>query len=703
MLFRLGKSQPLAFLLVILAITVTACRTNALKTVKEQSSNLLVQNKLKLQIKETGVYRVTQQDLADAGMDVSELSADNLRLSEGGTTIPYLIKDNSLIFFAGAPDSRYVSERSYMLEVGESGSEIPVTSASASDLASISKVLQTVHLEKNLEYTSEARQEDLDDVWFWYKLRQQDVFTVEVDLSPNETEPASIRISAWGFTYDRAIEGDHSFDVLINDNPVGNVIWDGQTSNISELEIPLGLLHAGTNRITIDNRPEGATFLDIMQINWIELDYFAPAKAVDDRLTFPAQKGLTQLEGFSDEPIILDISTSLSPKLLNDWRYENGQVLLPLNKEVNVTVIGPNGFLTPRIEQLRISEWHNDKLQADLIIITTEELAPSMSPLIKAREEQGLSVALVPVEEIYDEFGYGDASPESIRQFVAYAYENWQEPAPRYLFIVGDATTDPLGNLGDVPSNIVPSMIVPVQFSGETVSDSRLADIDEDMKPELAVGRWPVRTVKEVENLVNRTIAYERGQASKRVLFAADGSEPRFSSTASLLSDSSGLPEEYVELLQSPSAEEITAKLNEGSWLTTYVGHGSISRWGKEGIFELDAVNDLVTESPPIILQLTCLTGLFSHPQEISLAEAMLNHPHGPVLTVAATSLTLSGHQEPFAKELLQRLQDPNIVRIGDAFQGAKLALDIESSTGLREVSDTFALFGDPSTIIVRP
>jgi hypothetical protein len=50
----------------------------------------------------------------------------------------------------------------------------------------------------------------------------------------------------------------------------------------------------------------------------------------------------------------------------------------------------------------------------------------------------------------------------------------------------------------------------------------------------------------------------------------------------------------------------------------------------------------------------------------------------------------------------LQQLTDPAVIRIGDAFQNAKLSLDIDNN-GYREISDTFALFGDPSARIVRP
>jgi hypothetical protein len=700
---QLGHSQRLFLLLVLFAIASAACRTSSTPTNNELTNSNIAPDKIKLQIKEDGVYRLTEQDLTAAGIGVDVFKINNLRLSQDGQIVPAIIADNSLIFYGYAPESRYVTERPYILETGKTGLEMPEVFLNEFDGPVISSVSQTLHLEENHEYAGEARREDNDDVWFWYKLRQQDVFQVEVNLSAVENSPATVRVNAWGFTFDREIDGDHSFDLSINDIPVGSVVWDGQTFNTSETEIPGGILRLGSNKLTIDNRPEGASFLDIMLINWIELTYLAPAEAVNDRLNFPANRGVVQLDNFSSKPIILNITNRLTLEQIINWRYEEDKVYLPIAEEMDIIALGPDGFLAPKIEPMRASGWHDENLQADLIIVTTDELAPSLAPLVQAREKQGLKVALVPVEEIYDEFGYGEASPESVRRFVTYAYENWREPKPRYLFLVGDATTDFHGNLGDLPPNTVPSLIVPVQFSGETVSDSRLVDIDGDMRPEMAVGRWPSRTTKEVESLVERTLAYEKGQASNRAIFATDGSEARFSDIAENLTRSSDLLEGQYTILNGSPASEIASEWNNGSWLTTYIGHGSISRWGKDGKFELDSVEKLTIETPPIVLQLTCLTGLFSHPEQISLSEAMLAHPNGPVLTVAATSLTLSGHQEPFAMELLQQLQNPNIVRIGDAFQEAKLSLEIENSNGLREISDTFALLGDPSTIIVRP
>ena len=102
------------------------------------------------------------------------------------------------------------------------------------------------------------------------------------------------------------------------------------------------------------------------------------------------------------------------------------------------------------------------------------------------------------------------------------------------------------------------------------------------------------------------------------------------------------------------------------------------------------------------MLQLTCLTGYFAHPQVQSLSETLLLEESGPVLVVAATSLTLSESQKPFGVSMLRQLLDPGVTRIGDALIQSKADLDVYDPN-MREISDTFGLLGDPATLIVRP
>ena len=55
---------------------------------------------------------------------------------------------------------------------------------------------------------------------------------------------------------------------------------------------------------------------------------------------------------------------------------------------------------------------------------------------------QGLTVKVVDIDEIYNEFNGGVFSPIAIQNFLRYAYDTWQPPAPTYVLLVGDAHYD---------------------------------------------------------------------------------------------------------------------------------------------------------------------------------------------------------------------------------------------------------------------
>jgi hypothetical protein len=143
---------------------------------------------------------------------------------------------------------------------------------------------------------------------------------------------------------------------------------------------------------------------------------------------------------------------------------------------------------------------------------------------------------------------------------------------------------------------------------------------------------------------------------------------------------------------------------NAGAWLVAYAGHGSLDRWGKDNLLVADNLAGLESRnSRPIVVQLTCLTGYFAQPDLRSLSEAMLFEPDGPVLVIAATSLTLSASQLPFGRALVGEMLVAEPGRIGDAMLRAKSALELDGNSSQQEISDTFLLLGDPSAIIVRP
>ena len=68
-------------------------------------------------------------------------------------------------------------------------------------------------------------------------------------------------------------------------------------------------------------------------------------------------------------------------------------------------------------------------------------------------------------------------------------------------------------------------------LGGETASDVGFAQLDDDEKPDVAIGRVPARDAEQVRVFVEKTIAYEKnaptGEWRSRVLAVADGQEPR--------------------------------------------------------------------------------------------------------------------------------------------------------------------------------
>lgn len=675
-----------------------SCRQEKPAPIGETAADRLIIN-----ITSDGLYRLPLIDLQNSGLVLTDLSAENLQLTQNGTAVPYLLEDDALLFYGRAPDSRYTNSRPYLLQTGLPGELIPSADEASTSSPTAVTVTHTLTLEENSLYEAQALDATHTDPWFWHNIARGQKIDIPVEISTIGDGSGQLRLQLWGQTHSPEIENDHDLELFINGQPIVPIVWDGPVYHDPAIALPPGTLQAGENLITLSNEERGAALIDIMLLNWLALDVAAPPTANQGNLSFTAQEDTAvTMTDFSSEPIVLDIQDPAHPVRLTG-AYADGDMTINVKTGMVVTAVSPTSFQSPHsLTPARQSNWRSPENQADLLIITTDELAPALAPLVEARETQGISVAIVPVAEIYDEFGGGEASPDSINRFVAHALENWQPPQPRYLFLVGEATTDYLGYASELPDNHVPSPLVTVGFSGETVSDSRLADINGDAQPEMAVGRWPVGTVQEVESLVARTLAYEQGTTVADPLFATDASEEQFADMAQSLWEGSGLADTAVSHLNGAPADELIAALNNHPWLLTYIGHGSLELWGKDSLFSTETIADLPDGQPPIVVQLTCLTGLFAQPGIESLAELMLQDENGPVLAVAATSLTLSSYQQPFAAALLQELVQTDSERIGDAFQHAKLALDIQDD-GLREISDTFVLLGDPSALIVRP
>ena len=114
------------------------------------------------------------------------------------------------------------------------------------------------------------------------------------------------------------------------------------------------------------------------------------------------------------------------------------------------------------------SLWHAAQGGADLVVVTHEAFAASVAPLVALRQAQGLTVAVVHVEDVYDEFNDGVPSPYAVKDFLATARAVWTTK-PRWALLVGDGTVDPRDYLGTHAVNYVPVALVGDGVSGDGV------------------------------------------------------------------------------------------------------------------------------------------------------------------------------------------------------------------------------------------
>lgn len=345
------------------------------------------------------------------------------------------------------------------------------------------------------------------------------------------------------------------------------------------------------------------------------------------------------------------------------------------------------------------TRWRREANHADLVIITHRSLIESLDRLARHRRAQGLKVALIDVEDLYDEFSFGHKSPQAIKDFLRYAGTNWIEP-PKYVLLAGTASYDPKDYNGFGSYDLVPTRLIDTGFS-ETASDDWFADFTLDGIPELAVGRLPVQNAEEAARIIAKLIEYDSNSTPESALLVADenngfdfeGTNDRL---ARLFPGSIFVKQiNRAQVGSSEAKRRLLEGIAGGQRIVNYVGHGSPSAWKASLLTAADALS-LTNERFPLFVLMTCLNGQFQHPQLNVLATALMNaHRGGAIAVWASSGLTEPRAQvvmnQRFYTELFQQDRKGRGPRLGEAVLRAKAIV------GDPDVRRTWILFGDPS------
>jgi hypothetical protein len=308
---------------------------------------------------------------------------------------------------------------------------------------------------------------------------------------------------------------------------------------------------------------------------------------------------------------------------------------------------------------------------------------------------------VVALEDIYDEFHHGIASPRAIQAFLAYACGNWRRE-PRYVVLAGNGTYDYKDHLG-FGGNLVPPLLMSTGYG--------LFAADRQFAPQLAIGRLPVSNAAQLGALVQKIIAYENGsgQWTRRVVMAADnpdgggnyhrdsddlaGLVPAGYATAKVYLSSIPLNEARQQLIQG---------LNDGALLVNYMGHGGLDRLAHEGLLTLGDVSALSNaDRLPVVTTLTCLTARFAVPGYDCLGEALILQPSGGAIAFWGPSgLLLNRQSKALGEAFLRSTFKRGGCALGDAILEA---FQNSADNGSAAASlDLYNLLGDPGLKLRR-
>jgi hypothetical protein len=639
----------------------------------------------RLSTSKPGLYRVALADVLDSRR---KSNSSMLRLSHRGETVPLHVESNEL-YFLGEGDSVYE------LELASGGRAMSVLDASPAG-PPVSSSLRRVEWEENRYY--QAALLEAPSLWLWDVLISPSSKTYPFTITALSPEEATLEVFLQGAS-DFEASPDHRVRVAVNGIPVGEAVWDGKTAKKLEARLEPGVLRDGENVLSIDNTgsnsPYSMVFLDRFVLTYAR----RPVAEGGVLQGSAAESGAVSVEGLSRGSLVLQTSPEtawLRGLKGSTFQVEAGRSYL---------AVSPESVLKAKVRRVAVTDLRDAGKGADYLLIGPRELLPAADPLLRHRRAQGLLTRAVAIEDVFDEFGFGEASPEALKAFLEYAYHHWTSRAPRYVVLFGDATYDRKDYLKTGVRDRVPAWMLKTSYLW-TASDPLYAAVNgEDGLPDFALGRLPAASFEEAQVLVEKVLEYEESNQSLsgRVVFVADNPD----AAGDFEADSDELAARLVgrdvekiylrELGSWETRRAIVDSLDRGASLLSYVGHGGIALWASENVFEGEDVSSLSPQaSQPVVMTMNCLNGYFHFPYFDSLGEALVKARHkGAIAAFSPSGLSLNAPAHFYHQSLLSELNSGRHQRLGDAVLAAQRTY---AESGLfPELLAIYNLLGDPA------
>jgi hypothetical protein len=669
--------------------------------------------KIKMTLANSGIATITAAQLQAAGLSFSQLSSEELILTHNGEPIPFLVRDvegePTLYFYAQAEEDPHKPLAVYELKPGV-GLAMPERSAQPFNEGNqIGQ--QSLDWEEDLIFVEDGTP---GDAWMGDLMLAPERWPHLLENFRSDGGPATLTLRLFT-NVETQDEDQHHIEIMVNDQSLAEHFWQGTGQEIIRVPIREGILNPDkANLVELlvfdDTAPPG----EAIYIDSIELAYNGPIDVSNRPVIFKGTAPNIRVDGTDEGFMVFDISEPGLPVALNGVRSDGETAHFSAGaKDATYVALNSRDMLRPDLETT--PKWRKSLLDpgwgADYIAIVADVqgFEEAIDPLLLHRREQELRVARVSAEQIFDEFGHGHRDPQAIKDFIAYAVENWGPPAPQYILLVGDATYDVTNMTRGKNRNRLPTRVAYTHFGGY-VADDTWFTMGDGNSASVAIGRFPAQNAPQLRSMVKKTIEYEdailndaaHSWTDKALLIAGD--EARYDEQIAGLADTltgSGYSVYRLHMSYDDNTHyKIISAINDGVGLVSYVGEGSAVTWGDQAVLQnTDAQTLRNTPKLPILSTFTARSGSFADPSKDSLAESLLRANNGGIIAAVTPSGPIADEFELQLTTLFyEQLLGSEQGRLGDSLVSMYNAAG--STPLLQEAMVPINLLGDPALLV---
>ncbi len=740
---------------------------------------------LKVAVATDGLYQITADQLREAGWNPAQINPSRLKLyGYGGGMLPQpldsvyfqnlpenaiwvtgaeddrLDDQDAIIFYGQSPDclryrssgpthplhyekNLYADSSYYFLTVGEvPGLRVVATPFEPNGGATVTEYNAYAAYEND---AFNLRKSDAGSGREWYgeSFSGSESRTIPLGLAGATDGPVTVSVEVLGTSITEL-----NFAVGLNGTGLGTL----PVNAIADARYAAKGAEAQATFVQTDNAAKGGALS-------VNLTYQGSGTAYLNRITVEALRPLRYEQPFAfrslasasqgqttfrltsspEDLIVWDVTNPQVPFCPELVRQEGGHTFT-VSPEGRVREFAAAGFrdLLPAPVVGSVAPQNlKDGNVPNLVIVSPPAFRAEADRLAELRRNHdGLSVRVVRLQEIYNEFSSGRQDVSAIRNYMKYLYDT-DATQLKYLLLFGKGSYD-YRNKQATNTNFVPTYesrnsVHPI-FSYSSDDYYGFLEDDEgqweeiftgDHTMEIGVGRLPVKTATEAQTVVDKLIHYAtsaqtQGRWRNRVVFVADdgdnnkhqrdaeqlaaGIDTAYSSFTATKIYLDAFPQETLPGGEAAPAvnQRIARELKQGALIMNYTGHGSETRWTQENIFNLNTINQLRNyDQLPFFVTATCEFGRHDDPDRVSGAEQLILSERGGAIGLVTTARPVYSNTNLLLNRAFyaQVFSPPNgrFLTIGEIFRRTK------NNALSGPVNRNFSLLGDPSMRLNYP